>query len=108
MPEVKGNISEPDRLTNSLIQVMAIICSPTVLDWEWEMRMLIMPGKSTTFSHLFTHPSPHDALPLTSGLSMMWDRNSPRRLSQRVEISGHGSSRMLNRGSRNSGRCSTI
>ena len=48
MPEVNGNISEPDRLTNSLIQVMAIICSPTVLDWEWEMRMLIMPGKSTT------------------------------------------------------------
>ena len=48
IPEVKGNISEPERLTNSLIQVMAIIWRPTVLDWEWEMRMLIMPGKSTT------------------------------------------------------------
>ena len=60
-------------------------------DWEWVMRVLIMLGKSTT-----------------SGFSMMWPRNSPSRLSQRVEISGLGSSRMWNSGSRNSGKCLTI
>ena len=81
----------PAKDTNSLIQVMDIICSFTFWDWEWVMRMLTILGKSTS-----------------SGFSIIWPRNSPSRFSQRVDISGLVSSRILKSGSRNSGRCLTI